>query len=171
MLDVDCRPLGKQTLDSSFYQKEHTKPLFKSYEILAIHNLYAYHSFIEKFKILKFRQLYPLYESFVLPQSVTRSTRHGSTYVSIPVNVSTSHNSFTFKASKIWSDNRIKLKIYDFEVSVNLVVVKAHFKALSIQHKGDATKWNDQNIVQCSDYTVQIFFIPFSVHYTVHPLI
>ena len=51
-----CRPLGRQTLDSLFYQKEHTKPLFKAYEMLAIRNLYAYHSFIEIFKILKFRQ-------------------------------------------------------------------------------------------------------------------
>ena len=70
-----CRPLGKQALDSLFYQKEHTKPFFKAYEMLAIRNLYAYHSFIEIFKILKFRQPYPLYESFVLPRSVTRSTR------------------------------------------------------------------------------------------------
>ena len=64
-----CRPLGKQTLDSLFYQKEHTKPLFKTYEILAIHNLYAYHCFIELFKILKFRQPYSLYESFIPPTS------------------------------------------------------------------------------------------------------
>ena len=140
------RPLGKQALDSLFYQKEQTKPLFKAYEMLAIRNLYAYNSFIEIFKILKSRQPYPLYESFVLPRSVTRSTRHGSTYVNVPVNVSTSHNSFTLKAPKIWNDYRIKLKIYDFQVSVNLV--KANFKALlmSTQHKGNATEWNEENM-------------------------
>ena len=46
-----------------------------------------------------------------------------------------------------------KLKSRFLLVSVNLV--KAHFKALliSIQHKGDATKWNDENM------------------YSVHPLI
>ena len=131
------------------FEKEHAKHLFKSYEILAIHNLYAYHSFIKMFKILEFRQPYSLYESFVLPQSVTRSTRHGSTYVSVPVNVSTSHNSFTFKAPKIWNDYRIPyFKIYDFEVSLSVNLVKSHLKALliSIQHKGDAAKWNDENM-------------------------
>ena len=96
-----CRPLGKQTLDSLFYQKEHTKPLFKTYEILAIHNLYAYHCFIELFKILKFRQPYSLYESFIPPISVTRSTRHGSTYIHIPANISSPHNSFTLRSPKI----------------------------------------------------------------------
>ena len=141
-----CRPLGKQILDSLFYQKEHTKPLFKAYEMLAIRDLYVYHSFIEIFKILKFRQPYSLYESLVLQRSVTRSTRHGSTYVNVPVNVSTSHNSFTLKAPKIWNDYRIKLKIYDFQVSVN--PVKANFKALlmSTQHKGNATEWSEENM-------------------------
>ena len=103
-------------------------------------------SFIEIFKILKFRQPYSLYESFVLHRSVTRSTRHGSTYVNVPVNFSTSHNSFTLKAPKIWNDYRIKLKIYDFQVSGNLV--KANFKAslMSTQHKGNATEWNEENM-------------------------
>ena len=98
------------------------------------------------FKILKFRQPYSLYESFIPPISVTRSTRHGSTYINIPANISSPHNSFTIRSPKIWNDHRIKLKISDFQISMNLV--KANFKALlmSIKHKGNATEWNDENL-------------------------
>ena len=35
------RPFPHQTLDSDFFQLEHTKPLFKKYEILAMENLYT----------------------------------------------------------------------------------------------------------------------------------
>ena len=47
------RTLDKQILDSSFYMKEHTKPLFEKHGILTVHNLYSYHTFMEIFRILK----------------------------------------------------------------------------------------------------------------------
>ena len=50
------RPLNQQILDNEFYIPEHTKPLFESYKILSVQNLYTYHCFMETYKILKFRQ-------------------------------------------------------------------------------------------------------------------
>ena len=46
------RPYPYQTLDCDFYQQEHTKPLFSKCKILALENLYTYHTFMEVFKIL-----------------------------------------------------------------------------------------------------------------------
>ena len=38
------RPYGEQKLGTSFYCKEHTKPLFNEHDLLALPNLYTYHS-------------------------------------------------------------------------------------------------------------------------------
>ena len=38
------RPFGEQLLGDEFFQKEHTKPLFKKESILSVQNLYVYHS-------------------------------------------------------------------------------------------------------------------------------
>ena len=45
-----CR---SQKLDSEFYMKEHTKPLFNNHEIFVTKHLYHYHTLINIFKILK----------------------------------------------------------------------------------------------------------------------
>ena len=37
------RPIGQQKLDQKLFIKEHTKPIFKHNNILAIQNLYTYH--------------------------------------------------------------------------------------------------------------------------------
>ena len=50
-----ARPLAKQKLTNEFFEKEHTKPLFTKHSILALKNLYTYHTFMEVFKILKLR--------------------------------------------------------------------------------------------------------------------
>ena len=89
------RPFHKQVLDSLFYDKEHTKPLFNSYHILTVNNLYVYHCFIELFKILKFRQPYSLFELFKLLFPQTRSTRFNNTYIYTPNNASRTSNIFT----------------------------------------------------------------------------
>ena len=46
------------------YSKEHTKPLFKKYDILSIFNLYPYFCLIELYKVLKSRTPYCFFELF-----------------------------------------------------------------------------------------------------------
>ena len=60
-----ARPFGSQALSQSFYQKEHTKPLFKKHGILSIQNLYTYHCFMEIFKILKLRVPMALFSEYI----------------------------------------------------------------------------------------------------------
>ena len=139
------RPLHKQVLDSLFYEKEHTKPLFNSNHILTVNNLYVYHCFIELFKILKFRQPYSLFELFKLLSPQTRSTRFNNTYIYRPNNVSKSSNIFTYRSAKIWNNYRTKLDIIDFDISVDVIKNKLKCMLLSIQCAGIKNEWNEQN--------------------------
>ena len=50
---VRSRPYENQKLGAEFYEREHTKPLFKKTGILAYRNLYNYHICLETLKILK----------------------------------------------------------------------------------------------------------------------
>ena len=49
-------------LGTEFYEREHSKPLFKKYNFLTVHNLYKYHCLLEMFKIVKLRKPMPVYE-------------------------------------------------------------------------------------------------------------
>ena len=140
-----CRPREKQVLDCTFYEKEHTKPLFLKDGILTVHNLYTYHCFLELLKILKFRQPYSLFELFNFNKPHIRSTRYNSTYINTPTYFSASSNEFTYKAVKIWNYYRSKLDIHDFEIAVNTIRYKLKSLIESIQNAGNTTEWSSQN--------------------------
>ena len=48
---VRARPFSEQKLTSTFFIKEHTKPLFNKHKIMTWQNLYFYHSCCDAFKI------------------------------------------------------------------------------------------------------------------------
>ena len=81
------------------YLLEHTKPLFNENKILSLHHLYVQHTFIELFKIVKYRTPISIYELLSL------STRHTSSLMLLPkVNLSLSQSNFVFSASLIWNN-------------------------------------------------------------------
>ena len=43
----------QENTSEKYYSLEHTKPLFNHYDILTIHHLYTYYTFLELFKVLK----------------------------------------------------------------------------------------------------------------------
>ena len=65
------RPRGSEKLGAEFYSREHTKPLFTEYNLLAVRNLYHYFCTVDVFKILKFRQPITLYEMYQLSHRET----------------------------------------------------------------------------------------------------
>ena len=75
-----ARPLTKQKLTNEFFEKEHTKPLFTKHSILALRNLYTYHTFMEVFKILKLRVPPSLSDYFA------RSHRKETTLITVVYN-------------------------------------------------------------------------------------
>ena len=65
------RPRESEKLAAKFYSREHTKPLFNEYNLLAVRNLYHYFCTVDVFNILKFRQPITLYEMYQLSHRET----------------------------------------------------------------------------------------------------
>ena len=122
------RTLEKQILDNVFYTKEHTKPLFEKHNILAVHNLYIYHTFMEVFRILKTQTPICLHSQYNI------STRKYLTHIKI--NPPKPSKCFIYRSSVIWNTLRQKLDLTC--MSTNASIVKNNLHLTSI-----ATKLNE----------------------------
>ena len=132
-----ARPFGFQKLDSTFFQLEHTKPLFKANNILSVQNLYTYHCFMEIFKILKFRQPMSLFEKYVL------SRRKATTLIStFPT------RDFTYRSTVIWNSISPKIRVPDFSSNIGMVKNCLKKVLFTNQHKENPIDWttDDYNI-------------------------
>ena len=127
-----ARPFPKkdQILGAEFYQKENTKPLFKKNKILAVQNLYTYRSFMEIFKILKFRSPISIHSMYEI------SYRTGITLLT-----GNPDKHFLYQSSKIWNIIHKKLGINDFSFSIS--VAKKSLKTIIFQnqHEHHEIEW------------------------------
>ena len=130
------RPFGKQNLETSFYIKEHSKPLLNEHTILTIHNLYTYHCVNEILKILKFRTPMSLYRLFEL------SDRKETLLITKPP----SHN-FVYKAGFLWNAIRNTLKFYDFSFKFGPFKHNLKSYLLNAQKGGNKVEWMSINFV------------------------
>ena len=89
------RSFEKQRLGNEFYEKEHTKPLFKENRILTIHNLYKYTCLMEMFKINRLEAPNSLLNLFQV------SSRRPD-YFTTP----TPSTSFIYQSSNMWNSCR-----------------------------------------------------------------
>ena len=134
------------------FAKEHTKPLFNSYKIVTVHNLYTYHTLLELYKILKFRTPYCVYEIFKSYQE-----RQMDLNIHLPqVSLQCQKQSFTYQSSILWNKFYKTLVVpftiplhyeyirkfnltncsslhYDFSTSVSLFKTNLSRSLLSIQ--------------------------------------
>ena len=131
------RPYGNQKLGGTFHQKEHTKPLFNSLEILTVQNLFKYHCISEIFKIMKFRCPYPLYKSIKI------SSRDSSLTIILPDKT----NTFLYKGSLLWNTIHKKIVRSDTGLEVSVAVVKNRTKnmIMECQSAEDKILWTDKN--------------------------
>ncbi len=128
-----ARPFDDQKLDSKFYEKEHTKPLFIKHSVLNVHNLYLYHCANDIFKILKFRNPISLYSLFDL------STRNGKeTFLITP----TPSDSYIYRASIIWNFVRQERLLDDFTTEHSNFKSSIKKYIINIQKEGDCHEWN-----------------------------
>ena len=58
------RPYDHQKLENSFYEKEHSKPIFNEKFIMTVHNLYVYHCSNKTLKIMKYRTPISMFNVF-----------------------------------------------------------------------------------------------------------
>ena len=133
------RPFFQQTLNDEFFQREHSKPLFKEHSILAMKNLYTYHTFMEVFKVLKLRQPISLFEQFDL------SLRKETTLIT-----SNPSDTFVSRSASLWNSIAPKFKLLDYSHNISLAKSNLKRALLEIQHKDNEITWtpNDFDITK-----------------------
>ena len=76
----------------------HTKHTFNDSDLLSLHHLYIYHSFLELLKVLKFKTPISINELFVI------SARSSNMHLILPkAKIETVKCNFVFQASSIWN--------------------------------------------------------------------
>jgi hypothetical protein len=131
-----ARPLEHQILSSSFYMKEHSKPLFKNNRIILFPNLYFYHCATETFKILKYRTPLAIHSLFDISKRSYKET-----FLLTPCPSET----FFYKASVIWNTVRQWLDITDTSYPIGTLKSRLKNIILSKQNLGDKWEWEDCN--------------------------
>ena len=142
------------------YSLEHTKPLFNKHKILTLSNLSVYHTFLELFKILKYRTPISIYEFYTLSEQETNFR------LLLPiVDLEKSKNNFVFNSCVIW--NRLVENILerslpnekgivvqgsgknsDFCASMPFIKNKLKSELLNLQGLGNNTDWIPDNFLQ-----------------------
>ena len=112
--------------------REHTKPLFKHHNVLALQNLYTYHTLMEVSKILKLRSPISLHDQFNI------STRKETTIITrAPA------DNFVSRSAKIWNIITPKLKINDFSTKIGTIKLKLKDALLKLQNSNDPVTWTN----------------------------
>ena len=136
---VRCRPYHNQKLESEYYIKEHSKPLFNENKILCLKNLYYYHCAIEVFKVIKFRSPVVLYEMYNFS---TRS--HKSLFLITPP----PNETFLYKSSVIWNFVNKLLKFEDLAFSIASFKLKIKECLINKQSIGNSVDWIELNFME-----------------------
>ena len=128
------RPKLDQKLGRDFYEKEHTKPLFKLNSLLTVHNLYKYTCLMEMFKIIKLEEPSSLLSLF------HRSPRRPDYFI-------TPHpsTSFIYQSSHMWNTCRKAAKGIAFSSSTNLVKNCIKNSLLELQSSYQVEEWCEHN--------------------------
>ena len=138
------RPIGQQKLDQKFFIKEHTKPIFKHNNILAIQNLYTYHCYLELYKIMKFRAPISLHEGY------TCSSRKPCLLI-CQADPPDNHNT---RSTKIFNVLTPKFRMTDFTTSVMCLRGKLKHALLTNQHNHALLDWTVKDF-DCTNVIVQ----------------
>ena len=81
------------------FKLENTKPIFNEQNLLTLHHLYIYHTFLDTFKLLKFRTPISIYNL------LQNSPRNINIMLKVPiVSLDLAKNNFLFQSSCIWND-------------------------------------------------------------------
>ena len=128
------RPYPNQLLGEEFYKKEHTKPLFEKHSIMALRNLYTYHTLMEVSKILKLRSPISLHNHFKI------STRKETMILTGPP-----AESFVSRSSSLWNKIAPRLKISDFSFKVSSLKNTIKKSLLTLQHVENPLTWTSED--------------------------
>ena len=156
-----ARPIDDHVAPKN-YVLEHTKPLFKDYKLLTIHNLHKLFLLNEIFKIQKYKT--PISLSTFLYKISDQSRLCRKENLAVPnYRLNVSRNQFIYCGTTTW--NNVNSKIYkssahseqlqltytgldifsDLSVPVSSVKRKLKNILLDIQFTGDSNNWEKQN--------------------------
>ena len=89
----------KEHMSARIFKLESTKPIFNEENLLTLHHLYIYHTFLDTFKLLKYRSPMSIYKL------LENSPRDIYNMSEIPiVSLDVAKNNFIFQSSCIWND-------------------------------------------------------------------
>ena len=92
------RPYNQHVAERNF-QLEHTKPLFNKMNLLTLHHLYIYHTFIDTFKIMKYRTPISMF------QLLEETPSDINIRLLVPkVTLDMAKTNFVFQASCTWNE-------------------------------------------------------------------
>ena len=129
-----ARPHPNQLLGEEFYRKEHTKPLFEKHNIMALRNLYTYHTVMEVSKILKLRNPISIHNQFDI------SSRKESLILT-----STPAENFVSRSTTLWNKIAPKLKINDYSFKLSSIKSTLKKSLMILQHSGDPLTWTSED--------------------------
>ena len=146
------------------YMLEHTKPLFKQYQFLTVHNLYKLSIFNEIFKIQKYRS--PISLSNFLHKNCDLTRQNRKNLLALPKFIKKkSQTQFLFNGIQIWNkynqkvlhsstlDTKLKIVIpgsesnSDFSTPVQYIKKKLKEFLLYAQSRGNDLCWEQNNFV------------------------
>ena len=123
-----------QKLGTDFYEKEHTKPLFKDQNLLTVHNLYKYTCLLEMFKIIKLEQPKSLLSLF------NKSPRKPDYFIT-----PSPSTSFIYMSSSLWNNCRKPINGINFLSFTSSVKRTLKRNLLDMQSRHDTTEWCELN--------------------------
>ena len=131
---VRARPRSQQRLGPEHYEREHTKPLFELKQILSIHNLYYYHTFMETYKIFKLH----------IPSSL-HCFYNFSEQTQLRLKLPLKSNTFTSRSAYLWNDINSKLKVPDNSVKISSVRAALKKVLFILQHRETKQLWTTED--------------------------
>ena len=135
------RPYGAQKLGQTYYEKEHTKPIFNRLKLLTVQNLFKYHCISDLSKIIKFRCPHTIYDCIKL------SPRESSLNIILPVK----SNTFLYRASTFWNatHKHILSSKHGLQTSMNVIKLRTKSIILDSQSLDNAGLWTPNNFQLC----------------------
>ena len=124
-----------QKLGTDFYEKEHTKPLFKAQNLLTVHNLYKYTCLLQMFKIIKLEQPKSLLSLF------NKSPRKPDYFIT-----PSPSTSFIYMSSSLWNNCRKPINGINFLSFTSSVKRTLKRNLLDMQSRHDTTEWCELNL-------------------------
>ena len=128
-----------QKLKNSFYEKEHSKPIFNKFFIMTVHNLYVYHCSNETSKIMKYKT--PISMFNVLKTSNRKTTQMMTPTPDIKYVYSAS---ITFNWARQVIKSNTDISDFSFSSADARAILKN--RILMSQKTGNSYEWNkDKN--------------------------